>query len=59
MIKDSTFAAACYDQNSIAELEAALSGPADKTDCENWGISPEQWRAEIAQALDEKRAGNE
>ena len=32
MIRDNTFAAACYDGNTIADLENALVGDADKTD---------------------------
>jgi hypothetical protein len=46
------FAEACYDQNSKAELIEALAGPADKTDCEAWQISADEWRAAIQQALD-------
>lgn len=54
-IETNTFAAACYDQNSIDELEEALAGQADATDCENWGLTPEEWRAEIELALAAKR----
>ena len=47
------FAAACYNDNSVSELiEALESRAADKTDCENWGITPSQWRAEIRNALE-------
>lgn len=54
------FAEACYDQNTIAELEDALKQrAADKTDCANWGITPTQWRAAISEALDAKRADAE
>ena len=50
------FAEACYDENSIAELEEALKlRAADKTDCENWKITPTQWRAAIVEALAAKR----
>ena len=50
------FAGACYDENSIAELEEALKlRAADKTDCENWTITPTQWRAAIVEALAAKR----
>ena len=51
------FAEACYDTNSIAELEAALKQrAADKTDCQTWNITPTQWRAAIAEALEAKKA---
>lgn len=51
-IEDNTFAHACFDQNSIAELEAALARKAaDKMDCETWGITPIEWRDQIKLAL--------
>ena len=55
MIRDNTFAAACFEQNSIEELETALRGDADATDCKTWGITPQEWRAQIAEALAAKR----
>jgi hypothetical protein len=54
-INENTFAAACYDMNSIAELEAALAGPADKADMRTWGLAEQEWRDEIALALKAKR----
>ena len=56
-IADNTFAAACFDQNSIEELETALAGEADADDCATWRITPEEWRASVELALTEKRAG--
>ena len=53
MIKENTFAAACYDQNSIDELKSALAGDVDVTDCKTWGISAIEWRSEIKLALSE------
>jgi hypothetical protein len=45
-------AEAAYDNNDIFELvEALRSRSANKTDCDNWGISPRQWRTAIADAL--------
>lgn len=55
-ISENTFAAACFDQNSVSELEQALSRQeADATDCAEWNLTPEQWRAEIELALAAKR----
>jgi hypothetical protein len=46
------FAEACFNDNSIDELREALKQrSADKTDCENWGITPTQWRESIEAAL--------
>ena len=47
------FATACFDDNSISELVEALKmRAADKTDCQNWQISPTQWREAIREALE-------
>ena len=48
-----TFAAACYDMNSINELTEALAGEPDETDMSEWGITAEEWREQIAIALTE------
>jgi hypothetical protein len=60
MKKLTGFAAACYDVNSAAELEAALKRrTADPADCQEWKITPTQWRAAITEALAAKRADAE
>ena len=54
-IKENTFAAACYDQNSIEELIKALrQKKADKGDCQEWGLTATEWRNSISLALKEK-----
>jgi len=55
-IAENTFAAACYDQNSIKELENALIAPADATDMATWSLTEEEYFADIKSALDAKRA---
>lgn len=46
------FAAACFNDNTIAELRASLqSRSADKTDCETWKITATHWRGAIECAL--------
>ena len=54
-IANNTFAAACYDSNTVAELEAALRGPANEQDCREWGITAEEWRESVEAALAAKR----
>jgi hypothetical protein len=54
-IRPNTFAAACYDWNSVADLVAALAGPADPTDMDAWGLTEGEWRAAIELALAAKR----
>lgn len=51
VLKENTFAAACYNMNSIEELEQALQGPADRTDMKEWGIGSSVWREQIQLAL--------
>ena len=54
-IKAGTFAEACFNQNSVRELEEALAQEvADGTDCQTWGISQDEWRESISAALAEK-----
>ncbi len=54
-LTDNTFAAACYDQNSVADLEAMLAGPADAIDMATWSLTEAEWREQIAEALAAKR----
>lgn len=51
-IKDNTFAHACFEQNSIQELEKALNDEADIHDMKAWGITAKEWRQHIKSALD-------
>lgn len=55
-IQENTFAAACYNDLSIADLEAALTAPADTISMRDWSISEAEYFAAIHQALDEKKA---
>lgn len=54
-IESGTFAEACYNQNSIADLEAALHAPADPVDMETWGLTEDEYYAQIKLALAAKR----
>ncbi len=58
-IELNTFAAACYDNNSIAELEHALENSPDSADMSEWNLSNAEWRKQIELALTEKRADEE
>lgn len=49
------FAEACFEQNAIHELVIGLyQKHADKTDCNEWNITPSQWRDAIFCALMDK-----
>jgi len=64
MLESNSFSAGCYDQNSIEELTAIaiqikndpddIDFIADKTDCETWALTPQQWGEQIILALREK-----
>jgi hypothetical protein len=54
-IQENTFAAACYDQNSITDLEQALRDGPDPTDMAEWKIDADEWREQIEMALVAKR----
>ena len=55
IIRENTFAAACYDQNSIADLETALAEEPDPQDMADWGLTADEWREEIELAIAAKR----
>ena len=49
------FAAACYDMNSIEELEAALINP-DKADMREWGLTKSEYKEQIIIAIEELKS---
>ncbi len=51
-IELNTFAAACYDQNTIDDLDEALKGDPDNIDMSAWNISADEWRSHIKLALE-------
>ena len=54
---DNNFAAACYNQNTIEELnearDQASRGIVDRADIREWGITPDQWVECVEFALGE------
>lgn len=59
ILNENSLAAACYDQNSIADLEAALHAPVDPVDMETWGLTEDEYYAQIKLALAAKLADME
>ena len=55
-IESNTFSEACFDTNSIHELESAIAGDADESDMRNWGISDDEWRDQIKLAISALRS---
>jgi hypothetical protein len=50
-LTDNSFAAACYDNQTIKELNAAFNRDADPEECEAWGLSPSEWKENVEMAL--------
>jgi len=55
IIIENTFAAACYEQNSIDELMTALTSGPDASDMQAWNLSEEEWVEQIERAISELR----
>lgn len=51
-ITENTFAEACFNQNTIAELQAALANGADANDMKTWGLSESEWKENIELAIE-------
>ena len=51
---NNNFAVACYNDNSMAELEAAMESGPDEIDMKNWDISGEEWTDAVTAAHCEK-----
>ena len=47
------FAEACYDTNSIEELEGSVP---DEVDMKQWGITAEQWQEAVQAACTDLKA---
>jgi hypothetical protein len=56
-IHENTFAAACYGQNSVKDLEAALANGPDAGDMREWNLTAEEWIAQVKLALETKMEG--
>lgn len=52
---DNCFAAACYNNNSISDLEESSLMEADATDCTIWNITPDEWLHAIQLVIETKR----
>ena len=51
-IRSNTFAAACYDQNSIGDMQTTLALPhADRADMQTWNLTEQEWRQQLELAL--------
>ncbi|WP_073585239.1 hypothetical protein [Vibrio quintilis] len=58
-IQEGTFAEACYNMNSIEELENALQTGADESDMKVWNLTEDEWREQIETAIKEIKEDTE
>lgn len=62
-LRDSSFAAHCFDKHSIRYLKSAFHRDADPDECSAWNINPSEWKenvemAYMAKVATEKRAAS-
>lgn len=50
-LADDSFAAWCYDNLSLKEARSAFERDADAGECEQWGLSALEWRAQVEMAI--------
>lgn len=50
-LMDNSFAAWCYDNHNTSQLRSAFNRDPDPKDCKQWGISPLEWKENVAMAL--------
>ncbi len=49
-LRDDSFAAWCYDNRDSLWLKSAFNRDADPEDCRKWGITGQEWKANVAMA---------
>ena len=50
-LADDSFAAWCYDNLSLKEARSAFERDADPGDCDKWGLSALEWKAQVEMAI--------
>ena len=50
-LADDSFAAWCYDNLSLTEASAAFERDADADECEKWGLTALEWKAQVEMAI--------
>lgn len=50
-LADDSFAAWCYDNLSLKEVRAAFERDADADECDQWGLTALEWRAQVEMAI--------
>jgi hypothetical protein len=50
-LADDSFAAWCYDNLSLKEARSAFQRDAEADDCERWGLTALEWKAQVEMAI--------
>ena len=50
-LADDSFAAWCYDNLSLKEVRSAFERDADADECDLWGLSAMEWKAQVEMAM--------
>ena len=50
-LADDSFAAWCYDNLTLKEAKSAFERDADADDCNQWGLTALEWKAQIEMAI--------
>ena len=50
-LADDSFAAWCYDNLSLKEARSAFERDADADECDLWGLSAMEWKAQVEMAI--------
>jgi len=50
-LADDSFAAWCYDHLSLSEVRSAFERDADPDECEQWGLTALEWKAQVEMAI--------
>jgi hypothetical protein len=50
-LADDSFAAWCYDNLSLKEACSAFERDADADECDQWGLTAMEWKAQVEMAM--------
>ena len=50
-LADDSFAAWCYDNLSLKEARSAFERDADADECQRWGLTALEWKAQVEMAI--------
>ncbi len=50
-LADDSFAAWCYDHLSLKEVRSAFERDADPDECDLWGLTAMEWKAQVEMAI--------